>query len=308
MNYLEILLIALALDAAFGEPKLIWSRAPHPAVLMGRAVDLLDRRLNSGAMRQIRGGVAIALLVFGAGALGILLAALPFNDIWQILLAAILIAQRSLSDHVFAVAKALNIDVSSGRASVAMIVGRDTTTLDESGISRAAIESGAENFSDGVVAPVFWFLLFGLPGLLIYKIVNTADSMIGHRNEDYADFGYATAKLDDLLNWVPARIAAGLICIAGRKPGAWAGTREDAIFHRSPNAGWPEAAAAYCLDIALSGPRNYDGVMTHDPFLNGTGRRQLGASDIADAMRLVWYAWGVMVLTIAILAGVFAIA
>jgi len=151
-----------------------------------------------------------------AGILGVGLAALPYTGIVQVLIVAILIAQRSLSDHVFAVARALKIDVPSGRESVAMIVGRDTSVLDES-------------------APVFWFLLFGLPGLLIYKIVNTADSMIAHRNEDYADFGYATAKLDDLLNWLPARISAGLICIAGRKPGAWAGTREDAVFHRSPN-------------------------------------------------------------------------
>ncbi len=293
--------MALALDALLGEPRAIWSRVPHPAVLMGRAVDLADRRLNLGAQRRMRGAIAIAALTLIALGLGLAIHALPFAGALEIIIGAILIAQRSLSDHVLAVAHGLErglergheTGLEAGRAEVAMIVGRDTGAMDETAVARAAIESAAENFSDGVVAPVFWFALLGLPGIIAYKMVNTADSMIAHRSEKYAAFGFATAKLDDAMNWLPARLAAGLLCLAGGRASAWGGTRTDARFHRSPNAGWPEAAAAYALGIALAGPRSYDGVKTTDPYLNAAGRRDLDARDIRGAVRLIWTAWAI---------------
>lgn len=308
MNYLEMLLLALILDAIIGEPRVIWDRVPHPAVLMGRAVDGFDRALNRGGGRQIKGAVALAVLVSVTFALGLIVQAIPDAGVLSTVLAAILLAHRSLVSHVLAVRRALEDSIDAGRSSVALIVGRDTRDLDESGVSRAAIESAAENFSDGVVAPAFWFLLFGLPGLLVYKMVNTADSMIGHLNDRYTLFGWAAAKLDDLLNWVPARITAGLFAIVGRKRGIWDLVREDAQFHRSPNAGWPEAAMAGSLGVALAGPRSYEGTIVHDAFMNGGGRKTLNREDIKSAIRLIWRAWVIMVGLLGLLWAVISVA
>jgi len=182
-----------------------------------------------------------------------------------------------------------------------MIVGRDTATLDQSGVARSAIESAAENFSDGVLAPAFWFLLLGLPGIMVYKIVNTADSMIGYRNDRYREFGWAAARFDDLLNWIPARLSGLLICAVSRTPRAFAIMRRDAPLHRSPNAGWPEAATAAAIGVAISGPRVYDGAMTDDPFVNPDGRRYLNARDIDAATALLWRVWGALVLGLGLL-------
>lgn len=308
MNYLEMLIIALILDAVMGEPRWIWDRVPHPAILMGRAVDVLDRALNRGAVRQIKGLVAMVLLVAIALAIALAIRAIPDYGIVATIVAAILLAHNSLLAHVNAVRKGLEHSLDDGRHAVSMIVGRDTAQLDESGVSRAAIESAAENFSDGVIAPAFWFLLFGLPGLLIYKIVNTADSMIGHRNDRYTLFGWAAARLDDVLNWAPARITAGLIALVGRKRGIWEIVREDAQFHRSPNAGWPEAAMAGSLGIALAGPRSYDGIVTHDAFMNGSGRKNLTRDDIKHATRLLWRGWIILVLLLGLLQSIIMIA
>ncbi|MFN3291893.1 MAG: CobD/CbiB family cobalamin biosynthesis protein, partial [Gemmobacter sp.] len=206
-----LLIPALLLDAAFGEPRWLWSRWPHPAVLMGRAVAALDSAWNHGPSRRLRGVAAVAVLVAGAGALGLGLSSLPGGPVWEILLAAVLLAQRSLADHVQAVADALRLSLADGRLMVARIVGRDTAAMDEAAVARAAIESAAENLSDGVVAPAFWFLVAGLPGILIYKAINTADSMIGHRTPRHEQFGWAAARLDDVLNLIPARLSALLI-------------------------------------------------------------------------------------------------
>ena len=285
---------AMLLDAAAGEPRAIWSRWPHPAVLMGRAVALCDERLNRGADRRAKGVAAIAALVLGAAALGAVLAALPGNWLVEIVLGAILLAQRSLADHVRAVADALRLSTGDGRLMVARIVGRDTATMDSPAVARAAIESAAENLSDGVVAPVFWFLVAGLPGLMVYKIVNTADSMIGHRTPRHEEFGWAAARLDDVLNWIPARLTAGLILLTHRRAGGWRQVAQDAPLHRSPNAGWPEAAMAVVLDVALSGPRSYHGAMTADPFVNPQGRRDIGADQIDAAVAALWRVWAAM--------------
>ncbi|MFN4159250.1 MAG: adenosylcobinamide-phosphate synthase CbiB [Gemmobacter sp.] len=288
-----LLIPALLLDAALGEPRWLWSRAPHPAVVMGRAVGWLDARLNRGAARRARGALAVLALVLGAGVIGAGIAAVPDGGVLEVLAAAILLAQRSLADHVAAVAHALRGGLAEGRRAVAMIVGRDTAAMTEAEVARAAIESAAENLSDGVVAPAFWFLLAGLPGILIYKAVNTADSMIGHRTPRHEAFGWAAARLDDVLNWVPARITAALMAAAS----SWfhAGPiLRDAPLHRSPNAGWPEAAMAVVLDLSLSGPRAYHGVRSDFPWVWPEGRRDAGPGDIDRAVAVLWRTWVLM--------------
>lgn len=297
-----LLIPTLLLDAAFGEPRWLWSRWPHPAVLMGRAVAALDSAWNHGPSRRLRGVAAVAVLVAGAGALGLGLASLPGGPVWEILLAAVLLAQRSLADHVQAVADALRLSLADGRLMVARIVGRDTAAMDEPAVARAAIESAAENLSDGVVAPAFWFLVAGLPGILIYKAVNTADSMIGHRTPRHEQFGWAAARLDDVLNLIPARLSALLIAAAAWRPDAAAIVLRDAPRHRSPNAGWPEAAMAVALGVAVSGPRSYGGVMTDQPFVHPEGRRDAGPADIDAAVRLLWRVWALMLALVAVAA------
>ena len=201
---------------------------------------------------------------------------------------AILIAQRSLAAHVEAVANSLRSEgMEGGRRTVAMIVGRDSASLDQSGVCRAAIESLAENFADGIAAPVFWYAVLGLPGVVAYKLINTADSMIGHLNERYRDFGWAAARLDDFVNLIPARIAAILITLSSGSPlHVWTSTNADAPRHRSPNAGWPETAMASAIGVALGGPRNYGGGVLSEPILNASGRRECDASDIDRALRI----------------------
>lgn len=285
-----LLVPALLLDAAFGEPHWLWSRLPHPAVVMGRAVGWLDAKLNRGENRKAKGVLALLVLVLGAGLAGAAIASLPDGGLLEVLAAAILLAQRSLVDHVRAVGDALRLSLSDGRRMVARIVGRDTTALDEAGVARAAIESAAENLSDGVVAPALAFLVFGLPGLMIYKITNTADSMIGHRTPRHEQFGWAAARFDDLLNWIPARLTAALILLAhGRFDPA--PVLRDGPLHRSPNAGWPEAAMAVVLDVALSGPRSYNGVMTAFPWVWPEGRADPGPDQIDAACTALWRAW-----------------
>ncbi|RED12099.1 adenosylcobinamide-phosphate synthase CbiB [Pontivivens insulae] len=290
---IAVLLIALILDAMFGEPDVLWHRIPHPAALMGRAVGALDRQLNSGSARKAKGVGAVMLLVLGAWLIGSILVAVP-GVLIEAIVAAILLAQRSLSEHVLAVADSLDKGLDAGRRAVAMIVGRKTETLDQSGIARSAIESGAENLSDGVIAPAFWFLVGGLPGLLIYKVVNTADSMIGYRTPRHAEFGWAAARLDDVLNLIPARLTAGLIALASGQPRAvWSVVWADAGKHRSPNAGWPESAMAATLGVALSGPRQYEEGPSTDPYLNASGQRELDHTHIRAAVRIMWRSWAI---------------
>jgi adenosylcobinamide-phosphate synthase len=303
-----LLVLALALDAIFGEPKWLWSRAPHPAVLMGRLIEWMDQRFNEGEEQRWRGVLCVGALVVGAGVLGLILQALPFGWLISVILTAILLAQRSLVDHVTEVANGLRYGLPAGKRAVAMIVGRDTNDMDEADVARAAIESAAENFSDGVIAPAFWFLILGLPGLLIYKIINTADSMIGYRTPRHEAFGWAAAKLDDVLNWAPARLSAILIAGVHRSWDAWRTTLTDAGLHRSPNAGWPEAAMAGILGIALSGPRSYDGEMRDFPYANEAGARDVGEDEIDHAVAALWKAWLAFVGLILILVFFWALA
>jgi len=283
------LVLAMLLDAWLGEPRWLWSRAPHPAVLMGRLIGWADARFNRGAARRLK-GVAV-MVVLGLGALGLGAALAALGPVVEVIVAAILIAQRSLVEHVLAVAHGLRQGLAEGRAAVAMIVSRDTGQMDESAVARAAIESAAENMSDGVVAPLFWFAVAGLPGLLLYKITNTADSMIGYRTPRHKAFGWAAARFDDLLNLLPARGTAVLMALTQGVWRDWRGIVADAGLHRSPNAGWPEAAMARALGIALSGPRAYDGRMQDFPFVHASGRKPLMAQDIEAAVRVLWAVW-----------------
>ncbi len=301
MSHAAILALALVLDAVLGEPERLWRRVPHPAVLMGRAVAWAEQRFNRA--NAGRAGLAvIAGLGAAAFGLGAGLAALPGGDWIALALAAVLLAQRSLADHVRAVAEGLHAGPQAGRAAVARIVGRDTADLDESAVARAAIESAAENLSDGVVAPAFWFLLLGLPGLLVYKLVNTADSMIGHRTPRYRAFGRASARLDDLLNWIPARLTAVIILAAHWRLDALGAVARQAPRHRSPNAGWPEAAMAHVLGVALSGPRSYAGGMRDFAWLNRRGRQTLVARDVERAVTVLWRSWSVLLVAAGALA------
>lgn len=283
------LLLAMLLDAALGEPERIWSRVPHPAVVMGKGIGWLDRRFNTGTARRAKGFLCVLVLIAASLVAGLALRAL--GPVAEILCAAVLLAQRSLVDHVAAVARGLRQSTQDGRATVAMIVSRDTSAMDDSQIARAAIESAAENLSDGVVAPAFWFLLAGTPGIVVYKCINTADSMIGYRTERYLEFGWAAARLDDVLNFIPARLTALLIAaVAGCRN--LRAVASDAGLHRSPNAGWPEAALARSLEIALAGPRSYDGKMRDYPWVNPNGRRHLNSVDIDASISILWRAWG----------------
>lgn len=269
---LALLLAALFLDAIIGEARPLFRYVPHPVAAIGRLVAFLERKLNrpqrSDTDRRVRGALTVLLvagLVFAIG-WGLAWSADRYTaaQFAELILLTFLIAQRSLCDHVRAVGVALRDEgLIAGRRAVAHIVGRDPHKLDRHAVARAAIESCAENFSDGVVAPAFWYVLFGLPGILVYKAVNTMDSMIGHLSPRYRAFGMVAARLDDAMNLIPARLAALLIALAavfvpGGKPlAALAAAWRDAPRHRSPNAGWPEAAMAGALGLALAGPRHY---------------------------------------------------
>lgn len=288
-----VALIALGFERVAGYPDALVARIGHPVIWMGRLIALSDRHLNDRTRAR---GVLALLLLLGAtaavsGALAALCRALPFGFVLEALLASTLLAQKSLADAVAAVATALRRSLADGRIAVSHIVGRDPEQLDEAGVARAAIESLAESTSDAVVAPLFWLLLLGLPGIALYKAANTADSMIGHKTERHLQFGWASARFDDLLNLVPARLSALLIAVAAifvraaDPRAAWRTALRDARKHESPNAGWPEAAMAGALGFALGGPRSYAGEMIDLPRF-GTGRADLGPDDTAAALRL----------------------
>ncbi len=302
------LALALMLDAIFGEPNWLWKRVPHPVVLIGQLIGWLDRHLNNqqhAPFRQKRAGITAlirVIFIVAALAIGILALAWWVNPILafvvSVLIGAIFLAQRSLHDHVEAVRAPLaEADLAAARQALSMIVGRNTENLDESGVARAALESLGENHSDGVIAPAFWMLIGGLPGLALYKAINTADSMIGYKTERHLHFGWAAAKLDDVVNFLPARVSVGLITLSvaitsltGQR-GAfawpdWATIRHDAPTHASPNAGWPEASYASALRIALGGPRTYPSGTVEAPYINDAGRKNLEAGDIRKGLAL----------------------
>jgi adenosylcobinamide-phosphate synthase len=278
---LILMACALLLDAVIGDPRWLYARLPHPVVWMGALLQGLDTRLNndtSGSIvRILWGGMALAmtLVVFTGAAwvFAIFLTKSIVGFALLVLLTSTLLAQRSLYDHVRAVADPLTLaNLAGARSALRNIVGRDTTQLEEGGIAAAATESLAENLSDGVIAPLLWGCLFGFPGIVAYKVINTADSMIGHRTPRHLYFGRIAARLDDVANLLPARLTGLLIVLVTASPRALRVMLIDAMKHRSPNAGWPEAAMAGALGIRLSGPRAYHGVLTEEPWLNVAGQ------------------------------------
>jgi len=292
--------LALLIEAMVGYPDRLVHAIGHPVTWMGRLIAMLDHSLNhdgaSFASRRAAGIVALVIIVAVTAAIAFglerSLLRLPLGILPVAILASTLIAQRRLHDHVAQVAAALEQHgLAAGREAVSRIVGRDPDALDEAGVARAAIESLAENFSDGVVAPTLWLAVAGLAGGAAYKAINTADSMIGHRTARHQAFGWAAARLDDLVNLPASRLAALLIVAAaaltGRKSaaGAWHAITRDAARHRSPNAGYPEAAMAGALGLALAGPRVYGGIVVADALM-GNGRRDATATDIRAALAL----------------------
>ena len=317
----EILLLlaaALALDRVVGDPDWLWRRLPHPVVLFGAAIGWFDRsfnrkRLGDEALR-ISGAISIVVLLLLSAGIGLLFhrlfASMGFAGLlFETVMVAVFLAQKSLGDHVLRVATGLRQDgLAGGRKAVSMIVGRDPETLDEPAVCRAAIESLAENFSDGVVAPAFWYAILGLPGLLAYKMLNTADSMIGHKTPKYLHFGWASARLDDLANLPAARLSILLFAA-----GAWLRidrraachtldvSLRDHGLHRSPNSGWPEAAMAGALDVQLAGPRLYAGTLVSEPMINGAGRSNATVPDIETAVRIFYTACATLTVTVLVL-------
>ena len=296
---LVLLLLALVVEAYVGEAKTYFKAVPHPVRVIGTLIGFFDRKLNresrSPADRAVRGALVVVFVAGLAFAVGWAVAWLSLNHPWgwiiEFLGLIALLAGRGLYDHVRAVATALKRGVEPGRDAVRHIVGRDPASMDGPGVARAALESLAENFCDGVVAPVFWYVLFGFPGLLVYKAVNTMDSMIGHMTPQYRAFGMTAARLDDVLNLIPARLAglflvfAALFVPTANPPGALRVMLRDARFHRSVNAGWPEGAMAGALGLALAGPRHYSGGTVNDPWI-GDGSAKATPKDINRGLYL----------------------
>jgi adenosylcobinamide-phosphate synthase len=308
----------MMIELCAGYPQALWRAIGHPVTWIGRLIAALDRLLNRDTddayWRRSVGIVAILLLLGIVGTIAFVveheLLLLPFGLLAVAVIASTLIAQRSLHQHVADVATALEQGgVIAGRVAVAKIVGRDPQTLDSAGVARAAIESLAENFSDAAVAPVFWMAIAGLPGAALYKAINTADSMIGHRTPRHEAFGWAAAKLDDLVNLPASRLSA-LLLVAAAVPSknasataAWRAVRRDAWRHRSPNAGYPEAAMAGALGLSLAGPRVYGGIKVDDATM-GDGRRDATAADIRRALVLYRYADAILIALVTVIAGI----
>ena len=317
--FATLAIAALLIETALGYPDALYRCIGHPVGWIGRLIAWCEQvwnREHFGAVRRRVGGVAtLALVLTVALAAGALVSGLaarwlppPAALLATALMASALLAQRSLAEHVRAVVDGLDRDgLEAGRVAVSQIVGRDTRSLDEAGVSRAAIESLAENFSDGVVAPLFWLTLLGLPGAAAYKAVNTADSMIGHHNERYRDFGWASASADDLINLPASRLSAlwivlaAVLCPGCSARGALVAARRDARHHRSPNAGWPEAAMAGALGLRLAGPRVYGGCAIEDHWM-GDGGTEATSADLRRALALYRTACAIQIAAYAALA------
>ena len=308
--------LALLLERLVGYPPQVVERIGHPVMWIGWLIGALEQRLNtperSGSARRWLGcGALLVVLAVTLGAALVLQGwarSLPGGIFVEIVLATPFLAQKELGRAVGAVASALGQSLAAGREAVSHIVGRDPERLDEAGVARAAVETLAESTSDGVVAPWFWIVIGGLPGIALYKAINTADSMIGHLDARYRDYGWSAARLDDLVNLVPARLTAVLVVVAcfflgGASPsGAWRAAMQDARKHRSPNSGWPEAAFGGALGFSLGGPRSYGGAVV-DLAVMGGGRAALDGGDIERALGLYWITLNV-VLAVSGVAGV----
>lgn len=311
MNFAAAMLVAMLVDGAAGWPDRIYRKIGHPVTWIGALIRALDLRFNrafdSDLRRRLAGVLAAVLvIVAAAGGAALLQAALPGGWVGTVMVGVLawpLVAVRSMYDHVAAVARPLAAgDLGAARVAVSMIVGRDPSVLDSAGVARAALESLAENTSDGIVAPLFWGAVFGLPGIAGYKAINTLDSMIGHRTPRHECFGWASARIDDVVNLIPARLTGVVFAFASGRPGValrcmWA----DAGKHRSPNAGWPEAAMAGALGVRMSGPRIYGDRIAQEPWLNGAAVDPQ-AGDIQRGLRLYLRAMGLLAVLLGLVA------
>lgn len=311
MGFAAALFLGFLIEGLVAWPAPLFRIIGHPVTWFGRLISLLETGLNKAHWS------AVVLNMLGAVTVGVMLVVSVVPALWisdalpegwgGVLIGGLLawpfLAPRSLYDHVIRVAKPLKEgDTGAARRAVSMIIGRNPETLDDAGIARGALESLAENTSDGVVAPVFWGLVFGLPGLVGYKVINTMDSMIGHRSARYEHFGMVAARLDDVVNLMPARLTGVMFALmSGRFSQSWRVMLRDARQHRSPNAGWPEAAMAGALDVRLSGPRTYGDQLTKEPWLNGSGS---DANALALSLGVAIYVRTMVVL--AVVLGIFA--
>ncbi|MEM7662083.1 MAG: adenosylcobinamide-phosphate synthase CbiB [Pseudomonadota bacterium] len=310
MNAPALMLLAWGLEVVIGWPDWLYKRIRHPVVWVGALISAFEKTLNRQTwphqLRYLAGVITTLIIVATTTGVAIGISTFLPNTLAGLMIEALvassLIASRSLYAHIAAVARPMAAgDVDSARKAVSMIVGRDPDLLDESGLARASLESLAENASDGVIAPIFWGAILGLPGLAAYKAVNTLDSMIGHRNERCGAFGGFAARLDDIANLIPARITGGLIAAAGFGVRGFRIMITDARRHRSPNAGWPEAAMAGALNVRLSGPRTYGGEKNNEPWLNEVGRDPT-PSDINAGLGLYMRAMGLAAMLLALIA------
>lgn len=313
-----IAFLAMLLERMVGYPRQVLDAIGHPVMWMGKLITILEKRGNHPDLpdhrRRQNGYAMIGLALVATLLISLIVISItrsaPFGWVFEIIFASTLIAQKELGRAVKAVGEGLRSSLDEGREAVSHIVGRDPEHLDEDGVARGAVESLAENASDGIVAPIFYLMLFGLPGIALYKMINTADSMVGHKNERFKDFGYASAKLDDWANYVPARITAMFFTIAAKfKAGfdakaAWRSAQRDAKWHKSPNAGWPEAAMAGAIGVKLGGPRDYDGETVELAYM-GEGKEHVDADDIDRALSLYWFALTLMLGTLLVLAAFF---
>ncbi len=314
MNSFTLACFVLVIEMFIGYPPALFKLAGHPVQWIGKLIAFIDDGLNdaeaSPQQNRVYGVLAVVLLIATVGIptwiVTKILAQFSYGWAINVIIATAFIAQKSLRDHVNNVDRALGNSLSAARIAVAKIVGRDPQALDENGVAKAALESLAENTADGITAPIFWYMLLGLPGLVIYKAINTADSMIGHKSEKYLNFGWATAKLDDVLN-LPASRLTGLIfaasaCLNSKHDAqnALSSMWRDASKHQSPNAGWPEAAMAGALGLRFGGPRRYQGVPVEVAYM-GNGR-DAQPKDIARGLTLYDHALIILLVTAVLLA------
>jgi adenosylcobinamide-phosphate synthase len=319
-EYIFIILIAMAIDGIWGDDHFFWKRIKHPIMYFGKAIERLDSEFNREEFSpnaKILNGVAVVVaMTFFVYLIGLFLeklfSILPFSIIFEAIFVSVFIAARSLFDHVKAVNSSLMQDgLEGGRSKLSLIVGRNVSNLDLGDILRAAIESLAENFSDGVVAPVLWYLIFGIPGLLIYKLINTADSMIGHKDNKYINFGMFAARFDDFLNYIPARFSAFLIIVASfilRED--WRSSiriaKEDHNKHSSPNSGWPESAMSGALGVSLGGLRVYEQEEVDEGVMNASGERNIDDNHLTRSLWIYTTAniVGIIILSLAVITGI----
>lgn len=289
MDYMIVILPLLSgwmLDRIFGDPACL----PHPIVGFGRAIAFFEHRLNRGGRRFAKGAFTAAVLVSATFFISLILmegvTRLPWIGVAvEAVLIFFCLAGRTLVDEVKMVFVAADMSLEQGRRQVARIVGRDTATLSDRDVRTAALETLAENLSDGVVAPLFWYALLGVPGMLAYKMINTLDSMIGYRNSRYKEFGCVAARLDDAANWLPARITSLLMVLVAGRPRLIRFVIRFGSCHSSPNSGYPEAALAGILDCRFGGSHDYFGESVYKPYI-GTNPRDLTSSDMLKAVSI----------------------